>query len=441
MAYKIIATWDFRGADSAAVKRTSRSGTHSLTLTQDGTPVYNSTGITLDTSSAGLSVTVPTDLRHETRPTWIMWRGKRLGTSEQYARIIGISIGPEPYHVLGMVSQEAAGDFAIATNSGSVNYGYTNSTIPTTGVTNTFVLRRTRLSAGIYNAATFVNSRSASQYPVWGTTPSFGIGGGLNPNWEYEWVIWGSGSISTAQMTTLQADIDTYIYGGGKAGVVLDHYNTLTPTATYNVDAWESTSSVALTTGPNMLTVRVHTGATTPTSVLWGGVPLTLRSSALDGAGRGVYLYDLLNHTAATANLVVRSSVSDSCRITVTPLSNVDAVTPRGTPVTVTTSGSNSSVVATTVADALVLDAVVAVAALTVGANQSEQFNGADLVAGFDGASSEEATTTSTTMSWTHTTGARALLAVPYTADTGIVLTVPLVGGGAVLRPQRALGL
>lgn len=460
MAYKIIATWDFRGTDSAAVKRASRSGTHSLTLTEAGTPVYNTTGVTLDTSGVGLNVTVPSDLRHETRPTWIMWRGKRLGVSEQYAKIAGISIGPDPYHVLAVVSQDAAGDFAVATNQGAGGYLYANSTIPTTGVTGTYGLRRSRLTAGLYNAATLVTSRTVSQYPIWGTTASFGLGGGLNPNWEYEWLIWGSGSISTAQMTTLQADIDTYIYGGGKFGIVVDHYSTLTPTPVFNTSVWEATSSVVLTTGPNLLAVRIHTGATTPTAVTWGGTPLTLRSSVLDGAGRGVYLYDLLNHSVGTANLVVQSSVSDACRITVTPLSNVDVTSPRGAEVTLNTSGSNSSVVATTAIGDVVLDVITAPAALTLGASQVEQFNGADLVAGFNGASSEEATATTTTMSWTHGTGVRAMLAIPYTMAsggtvvslTGIALTgqlgtgvanipSPLLGGGAVLRPQRTLGL
>jgi hypothetical protein len=455
MAYKIIAAWDFRGSDSAAVKRASRSGTHSLTLLEGGTPTYNSTGVTLATAGAYLGVDVPTDLRHDTRPTWIMWRGTRLGVSERYASIAGLNVGPDPYQVLAVVSQEAAGDFALATNSPA--YGYANSTIPTNGVANTFVLRRTRLGSGLYNGSTLVTSRSETQYPVWGTSPSFGLGG-LNPNWEYEWLIWGSGTISTTEMATLQADINTYINNGGKAGVVLDHYATLTPTATFNVSVWESTSSVVLKTDPNLLTVRINTGATTPTSVTWGGVALTLRSSVLDGAGRGVYLYDLLNHTVGTANLVVTSSVSDACRLTVSPLSNVDPSTPRRTVGTLNSSGSNSSIVVTTVAGDLTLDVLTAPAALTIGGGQNTQFNGADLVAGFNGTSSEEATTTATTMSWTHGTGARAMLAMPYTAAapgtivtlTGVAVTVPLgtasvqsptLGGGSVLRPARPLGL
>ena len=111
-------------------------------------------------------------------------------------------------------------------------------------------------------------------------------------------------------------------------------------------------------------------------------------------------------------NIVVSLPSSVHLMAGATSWTGVHQTTPLGTAGNATGTSSTATVNVTTVSGDAVVDTVSTANAVTVGASQTQRWNLSQ--AGFKGAgSTEDATTTTTTMSWTFVSGDWAITAVP----------------------------
>ena len=154
--------------------------------------------------------------------------------------------------------------------------------------------------------------------------------------------------------------------------------------------------------------------------VTFNGTTMTQVGTNTALTNRRLAIYSLVNPPASTTgNVVVTLSGSTNATDIVAGAANfsgVDQTTPLGTFATASSSsGTTPSVAVTTVANDLVFDTVVAAnGTLTVGSGQTSRWNVTPTTANItSGGSTEPATTTSTTMSWTAASGAWAIGAVP----------------------------
>ena len=217
MAYTIVATWDFRGADSAATKRASRIG--SFTLSENGTPTYSTDGVTFDAAGEGLSIpSIPAGLKL-TEPFWCMISFRRLGTAgadySNYAGWAANNVVGDPY-VVHAINADTSGNVRYLINSAGVftASGSTPALANNTDVGYTFVKRTT--TADLYSGASSIASISSTSAVTYYATSEFGVGDmaglGRNSNMRANWLIIGTGDITTGEMTTIQASPSTYLY-------------------------------------------------------------------------------------------------------------------------------------------------------------------------------------------------------------------------------------
>ena len=179
-------------------------------------------------------------------------------------------------------------------------------------------------------------------------------------------------------------------------------------------------SSVVVPSGTDALVALVQlNSATAPSSVVFnGGEALTLlQGNVYSGTAMRTYLYELLNPTATTADLVVTLSGANYLTIQVIKLADVDTASPRGTIATTTNVfGTTQTVNVTSVADDLVVDFIAYETSGTIAADASQTevvddvpgIGSGGAALGRIGISTKVATTTSTAMSWTATASQRA---------------------------------
>jgi hypothetical protein len=217
MAYTIIATWDFRGADSAATKRASRIG--SFTLSENGTPTYNTDGVTFDAAGEGLSIpSVGAGLR-PTEPFWCMISFRRLGVAgadySNYAGWAANNVVAAPF-VVHQINADNSGNVRYLINSAGTftAAAATPALANNTDVAYTFVKRST--TADLYDGSTSIASITSVSAVTYYATSEFGIGDmaglGRNSNMRANWLIVGTGDITTGEMTTIQGAPNTYLY-------------------------------------------------------------------------------------------------------------------------------------------------------------------------------------------------------------------------------------
>ena len=218
MAFTVITSWDFRGADSASVKRASRRG--SYTLIQQGTPTYATTGVTCDTASAGLNLVLPSELKF-TGDFWLMCRARRSASGAVSSTVFGYipnDSDSTPFLTLAHVQMASGTNAKIA---GSDNGTYVESAESTTAVPQssfeTYTLKSLGTSIKLFSEAVERYSVTVASRPAFYATSHFSLGAVINSTrdhkLEYEWAIIGTGDITTGEMSTIAASPNTYIYG------------------------------------------------------------------------------------------------------------------------------------------------------------------------------------------------------------------------------------
>lgn len=204
-----------------------------------------------------------------------------------------------------------------------------------------------------------------------------------------------------------------------------------------------TTASWAIGGSDRYLVAGIGSGAATPvdpTEMRWGGSAGTLLTkfgtTQSLGANWKLSAYGLLAPTAQTSTLYgLWPSTQDETAISGVSATGVDQTTPTGTVATAAGTDTAPTVAVTTAADDFVVDVIWfgdssgASRTLTVGAGQTsrQEIEGANLVYEGMGMSTEVATGTSTTMSWTISG------AVDNWGIQGIPLK-PVAAGGADVR-------
>ena len=172
---------------------------------------------------------------------------------------------------------------------------------------------------------------------------------------------------------------------------------------------FDSTTPVTVPVGAAYLVVRVFSTASVPSTLTYDGVELT--NAAYQGTTNVGYagLFYLPNPAIGTFDLFIAKNVGATYQLVIDSISGASSV---GAVVSSGGFDTDSSAAVTTVSGDLVLDALYSPTSATEGAGQTTQL----LNTSNGNASSETATGTTTTMSWTHTAGFVAHIAVPFSA-------------------------
>ena len=222
MPFTVLASWDFRGADSAATKRTSRVG--SYTLAESGTPTYSTAGVDCSASSANrLTLTLPSELK--VSPVWFMANFQIINATApaEFTNIVGIQFNDAAtlYDGSLMLARKPANTslrFRLASSgSGTLDSGV----VLGTGSDHVVTARRSgvsnpaigfRINSDAWDEG--VNAPNALDY---GATSRLVIGSPTTDNsrCRYAWVMMGSGGLSDAEDALIRADPDAYIYPAG----------------------------------------------------------------------------------------------------------------------------------------------------------------------------------------------------------------------------------
>lgn len=215
MAFTVSLTFDFRGTDSNATKRTARIG--SMSLSDVGTPTYSSAGISCNGTGQGLIGTLPSFTY--SAPFWVMCALRRTGSTDN-ANAFGMifaSTPTYPSHVLQLEYRDGTGA-RVATNDGidALRGTVASGNRPTLNTDEAWTLKRLNTSATIHSASTLQDTYSfAASWPSASGTASLLIGTddvAQNVNTRYDWLIIGTGDITTSEMATIQASPNTYLY-------------------------------------------------------------------------------------------------------------------------------------------------------------------------------------------------------------------------------------
>jgi len=223
MAFTVVTTWDFRGSDSDATKRVSRIG--SYTLTENGTPTYSTDGVTFNATDAGLTLTLPAELKYAT-PFWIMGSIRRVGSNGAFRNVFGFvhnntSAVPYDSMVFSLNQDQTTG--GVSTNDGTSNVAnFTAGGHPALNTDYVATIKRLQTSATLHlDGGAAVATASPSGWPAYASTAHLAIGDliGVSRNSAIRcaWLIIGTGDITTAEMATIQASPNTYIYPSAPA--------------------------------------------------------------------------------------------------------------------------------------------------------------------------------------------------------------------------------
>ena len=185
-----------------------------------------------------------------------------------------------------------------------------------------------------------------------------------------------------------------------------------TPSLTLTWDSGASifneTTSVTVPSGSTYLVVRI-VGSFIPNEVKYNNVALTEAAGQTDTNTRAASIYYLVNPPVGAYDLYVAKTSAQTYQLVVDTVSGVSSI---GTPVVSGGASTNSSEDVTTVSGDIVLDVLSSDQTTTMGAGQTSQLiNTANTHA-----SSEIATGTTTTMSWTHANDFVAHIAVAFSA-------------------------
>jgi hypothetical protein len=219
MPFTVLASWDFRGADSAATKRNSRVG--SYTLTESGTPTYSTAGVDCSASSANrLTLTLPAEL--QVSPAWFMANFQIMNATApaEFTNIVGIQFSDAALLYDGslMLTRKPADTSLRFRLASSVSGTLDSGVVLGTGSDHVVTARRSgvsspaigfRINSDAWDEA--LNTPSALDY---GATSRLVIGSPTadNSRCRYAWVMMGSGGLSDAEDALIRANPDAYIY-------------------------------------------------------------------------------------------------------------------------------------------------------------------------------------------------------------------------------------
>lgn len=231
MPFTVLASWDFRGTDSAATKRNSRVG--SYTLTESGTPTYSDAGVDCSASSANrLTLTLPAEL--QVSPVWFMANFQVMNATppSEFTNIVGIQFSDAValYDGSLMLTRKPADTSVryrlVTSGSGTIDTGV----ILGTGSDHVVTLRRSgvsnpavgvRINSDAWDQA--VNSGNALAY---GATSRLILGSPTTDNsrCRFAWFMMGSGGLDDAEDALIRANPDTYLYGLPPATTLRSYY-------------------------------------------------------------------------------------------------------------------------------------------------------------------------------------------------------------------------
>lgn len=218
MAYTVLASWDFRGSDTASTKRNSRVG--SYTLTEGGTPTWSTDGVDCSASSANkLSLTLPTELR--VSPVW--WVVS--------LRIMNATAPAELTNVVGFLSTGATGLYSgrlmlcrkpantslrwtlLVDGSGTLDSGVTLGT----GVDHVIAARRgptnnPALGIRVNNDAWDGTLNTSNQVNMASSDLLFGSPTADNCRARFHWFVMGSGNITDTEVQDIYDNPNNFIY-------------------------------------------------------------------------------------------------------------------------------------------------------------------------------------------------------------------------------------
>lgn len=225
MPFTVLASWDFRGADSPAVKRQSRIGGITLAEAGTGTPTYSSGGVDFTPAlSSRLEATVPAGMKADRIWHIVGFRLQDNTVVSEVANIAMIRAAPSsPSHYEAVISAVYGPSFATGSRfaEGSGAFGVNaNGTI---SAGNDYVY------AGLHHrgnpAASVRLSGNAwataginSQAPNWVAFPDamFTFGSFWNTinaaRVRVAWYIYGSGQITQAEADGIIASPNSFIY-------------------------------------------------------------------------------------------------------------------------------------------------------------------------------------------------------------------------------------
>jgi uncharacterized protein YjdB len=207
------------------------------------------------------------------------------------------------------------------------------------------------------------------------------------------------------------------------AATPIDNTSSLTETLSnatpgvtvQNITSTSSTSGSTITlshtindSDNRLLLVGISARERNVNAITYGGVAMTLVGFANRGTDSRVYIYRMLAPPVGTANIVVTfsGSLSKGAVVGAISYSGVNQSTPLGTFATANADATNPSVNASSTSGDLVFDVVALknLNAMTAGSGQTQRWN---ITSGEIRAtcSTEPATGTSTTMSWTSSKG------------------------------------
>jgi hypothetical protein len=226
MAFTVLASWDFRGADSAATKRGSRVG--SYTLTESGTPTYSTAGVDCSASSGNrLTLTLPAELK--VSPLWLMVNFQVMNATApaEFTNIAGIQFSntsADLYDGTLMLCRKPANTSVrsrlITDGSTTTDAGVTLGT----GSDHVVTLRRSGVNnpaIGIrVNSDAWDGNLNTSNQLDFSATSRLIIGSPTTDNsrCRYAWIMLGSGALDDSEDVTIRASPDTYLYGLAPSG-------------------------------------------------------------------------------------------------------------------------------------------------------------------------------------------------------------------------------
>lgn len=231
MPFTVLASWDFRGTDSAATKRNSRVG--SYTLTESGTPTYSDAGVDCSASSANrLTLTLPAEL--QVSPVWFMANFQVMNATPpaEFTNIVGIQFSDAValYDGSLMLTRKPADTSVryrlVTSGSGTIDTGV----ILGTGSDHVVTLRRSGVSNPAIGAR--VNSDAWDQAVNSGNALAYGATSHLilgspttdNSRCRFAWFMMGSGGLDDAEDALIRANPDTYLYGLPPATTLRSYY-------------------------------------------------------------------------------------------------------------------------------------------------------------------------------------------------------------------------
>lgn len=218
MAFTIVTSWDFRGAETSSTKRTSRIG--SYTLSEVGTPTYDASGVTCSDVNY-LRLTLPTELKL-TGDYWMMSNLRRLD-SLSYNTIFGYNY-----------SDPNADPF----NSGAYVYAGAGLGAATNATGTSRIAAQSYLVAQNVDVNTTVTFNTSDIKFFQNSTEEASIATGSNPTYtstswlqiaspfRFAWILIGTGVITTGEMSTIASDPDSYIYPEASGGTSFLGINT-----------------------------------------------------------------------------------------------------------------------------------------------------------------------------------------------------------------------